>query len=68
MKLISYPYRVYVIEENQPYENWFGDLLSYYPSSNFAEVENNKGEVFKLPLSTIFDADNISKNVKEVLI
>ncbi len=66
--LIEYPYRVYIIELEQPWENWYGDLLTYYPDSNFCEVEDNKGEIQKVSCSHVFDADDISKNIKQFMI
>ena len=64
--MITFPHRVYVIELDQPFENWYGDLLSYYPNSDFAEVETNNEVVKKVRLDLILDADS-GKPITELL-
>lgn len=59
--------RVYVIELEQPFINWYGQLKSYYPSSNFCEVEDDDGNIHKVGCSEVMDSDN-NKNIKDVII
>lgn len=37
---------VYVIEPEQPWENWYGVLVSQ--GKNVSLIENNKGEIVKV--------------------
>lgn len=57
---IQTPTAVYVVELEQPWVNWFGTLLSYYPSSGFCEVEDGDGVVHKVRISEVYGEDTVT--------
>lgn len=58
---------VYVISNEQPFENWFGTLKSYDFITNKCIVENNKEENIELFLKEVQEADT-NKSLKEFLL
>lgn len=59
---------VYVKETDAREDNWYGELKSYYPSSNFCEVETNSGNIERVLIEQVFSAQNPNKNIREFLV
>jgi len=58
---------VYVISNEQPFENWFGTLKSYDFITNKCIVENNKEQNIELYLHEVQESDT-NKPIKDFLL
>lgn len=67
MNKVEKEINVYVISNEQPFENWFGTLKSYDFISNTCIVENNKDEEIELLLNTVQETDT-NKSIKDFLL
>lgn len=67
MNKIEKEINVYVISNEQPFENWFGTLKSYDFITNKCIVENNKEEDIELYLHEVQESDT-NKPIKDFLL
>lgn len=67
MNKIEKEINVYVISNEQPFENWFGILKSYDFVTNKCIIENNKEEDVELFLHEVQEADT-NKPLKDFLL
>lgn len=67
MNKIEKEINVYVISNEQPFENWFGTLKSYDFITNKCIVENNKEEDIELYLHEVQESDT-NKPIKDFLV
>ena len=58
---------VYVVSNEQPFENWFGTLKSYDFITNKCIIENNKEENIELYLHEVQEVGT-NKPLKEFLL
>ncbi len=66
MNKVEKEINVYVISNEQPFENWFGTLKSYDFITNKCIVENNKEEDIELSLDEVQESDT-NKPIKDFL-
>jgi len=67
MNKIEKEINVYVISNEQPFENWFGTLKSYDFITNKCIIENNKEEDIELYLHEVQESDT-NKPIKDFLL
>jgi hypothetical protein len=67
MRNVEKEINVYVISNEQPFENWFGTLKSYDFITNKCIVENNKEENIELFLNEVQEA-NTNESIKDFLL
>lgn len=67
MSILNKEINVYVISNEQPFENWFGILKSYDFITNKCIVENNKEEDIELYLHEVQESDT-NKPLKDFLL
>lgn len=58
---------VYIVSNEQPFENWYGTLKSYDFITNKCVVENNKEQDIELFLHEVQEADT-NKPIKDFLL